>query len=84
MMASTPSTARTSVTALTAPIKRPSRTRGCPRGRLIGKVGEERLEFPVGPGCVQRLKPLFKLAPAEPPLSRGMSQPFGNLLPIGV
>ena len=44
------------------------------------KVGEERLEFPVGPGCVQRFKPLFKLATAEPPLSGGMSQPFGNLL----
>ena len=55
-----------------------------PQRAIDRKVGEERLEFPVGPGCVQRLKPLFKLAPAEPPLSGGMSQPFGNLLPIGV
>lgn len=32
------------------------------------EVGEECVEFTVGPGCVQRFKPLFKLVPAEPPL----------------
>ena len=48
------------------------------------KVGEERVEFTVGPGCVQRFKPLVKLVSAEPPLSRGMPQPSGDLLPIGV
>ncbi len=55
-----------------------------PRRAIDRKVGEERVEFTVGPGCVQRFKPLFKLVPTEPPLSCGMPQPFGNLLPIGV
>ncbi len=44
----------------------------------------QRAEFTVRPGCVQRLKPLFKLVLAEPPLSHRVMEPFGNLLPIGV
>jgi hypothetical protein len=48
------------------------------------EVGEECVEFTVGPACEQRLKPLFELVLAEPPLSRRLAQPFGNLLPIGV
>jgi hypothetical protein len=48
------------------------------------KVGEERVEFTVGPGCVQRFEPVVKLLPAEPSLSGSTLEPFGNLLPIGV
>ena len=55
-----------------------------PQRALDRKVGDERVEFTVGPGRVQRFKPLVKLIRAEPPLSRGMPQPFGSLLPIGV
>jgi hypothetical protein len=33
-------------------------------------VDEERVEFSVGPGCVQRLKPFFKLIRAESALRR--------------
>ena len=55
-----------------------------PQRALDRKVGEERVEFTVGPGRVQRFKPLVKLVRAEAPLSRGVPQPFGNLLPIGV
>ncbi len=37
--------------------------------RAIGwEVGEERVEFTVGAGCVERFKALFKLVVAEPPL----------------
>ncbi len=31
-------------------------------------VHEERVEFSVGPGCVQRFKPFFKLVSGQPPL----------------
>ncbi len=55
-----------------------------PHRAIDRKVGEERVEFTVGPGRIQRFKPLVKLIRAEPPLSRGMPQPFSNLLPIGV
>ena len=33
-------------------------------------VDEERVELSVGPGCVQRLKPFFKLIRTEPALNR--------------
>ncbi len=55
-----------------------------PERAIDRKVGEERVEFTVGPGCVQGSKPLVKLVSAKPPLSRGMPQPVGDLLPIGV
>jgi hypothetical protein len=55
-----------------------------PRRAIDREVGEERVEFAVGPSCVQRFKPLFKLVTAEPPLSRRAPQSFSNLLPIGV
>ena len=60
-----------------------------PELRLSGsaidwEIGEEGVEFTVGPGCEQSLKPLFKLILAEPPLSHRLTQPFGNPLPIGV
>ena len=55
-----------------------------PQRAMDRKVGDERVELTVGPGYVQRFKPLFKLMPTEPPLSHGMPQPLGNLLPIGV
>ena len=54
------------------------------RSAIDRKVGEKRVEFTVGPSCVKRFKPLVELVPAEPALPRGMPQPFGNLLPIGV
>jgi hypothetical protein len=55
-----------------------------PRSAIDRKVGDERVEFTVAPRCVQHFKPLLELVPAESPLSHGMPQPFGNLLPIGV
>lgn len=56
-----------------------------PHRRAIDwEVGDERVEFAKGPGREQHFKPLRKLIPAEPPLSRRVPQPFGNLLPIGV
>ena len=36
-------------------------------------VDDERVELSVGPGCVKRFKPSFKLIPAEPSFSRGVS-----------
>jgi hypothetical protein len=39
-------------------------------GAADGDVGEERVELSVGPGCVQPLKPFFKLIRTEPALNR--------------
>ena len=83
-MASATNTARTSVTALTVANQTSGPDTRLPQRALDRKVGEERVEFTVGPGRVQRFKPLVKLVRAEAPLSRGVPQPFGNLLPIGV
>ena len=35
------------------------------------QVGHERVEFPIGPGCIQRFEPLFELVGADPALAGG-------------
>jgi hypothetical protein len=46
------------------------------------EVREEGVELAVRPSRKQGLKPSFELLRVQPPLSRRLPQPFGNLLPI--
>jgi hypothetical protein len=48
-------------------------TRLPPQRATDWNVDNERVELSVGPGCVKRFKPSFKLIPAEPSFSRGVS-----------
>ena len=68
-MASTPSTMRNSVTALTAPIQVSTPGARLPQRAIDWEVRDERVEFTVRPGCIERSKALFELVVAEPPLS---------------
>ena len=40
-----------------------------PQRAIDWEVRDERVEFTVGPGCIERYKELFELIVAEPPLS---------------
>jgi hypothetical protein len=54
-------------------------------GRAIRRrCGEEGVELAVRPSRKQGLKPSFELLRVQPPLSRRLPQPFGNLLPISI
>lgn len=54
-------------------------------GRCAGRqVRNQHVEFAVGPGCVESFQSLLKLVRRQPPLGCRVTQPLGNLLPIGV
>ena len=49
-----------------------------------GQIGDDAVQLAVGPGAQRRVQPVLELVGLQPSLARGLAQPLGDGLAVGV